>query len=63
MMVAGEAKCHTFDFKIKYKFLTSFPRPSDLTPAAPPSLPVAPFPSPSAVCILLFKALPVALFQ
>lgn len=32
---SGEVKCHTSDFRVKNKFLTSFTRPSDLIYANP----------------------------
>lgn len=34
-LLLERVKCHTSDFRVKYKFLTSFIRPSGLTPLAP----------------------------
>lgn len=56
---SGEVKCHTSDFRVKNKFLTSFSRPSDLTHASPwpPFLPFQLFAISSSISWLYFSIL------
>lgn len=58
----GEAKCLTFAFTRKYKFLTSAPRPGDLILRPLHACPRLPFLPGQCLCLLLL-ALSVALFQ
>lgn len=56
---SGEVKCHTSDFRVKYKFLTSFIRPSGLTHASscPPFLPFQLLATSSSISRLYFSIL------
>lgn len=60
----GKANCHAFDFRIKYRFLASFTRFSDLTHSSPskPALPPASLPL-QLFAFSSFEELSVALFQ